>query len=100
MKIFRLISFVEGISLIVLLGVAMPLKYQFGIDSAVFYAGITHGTLFLIYMVASLSISHQQGWSIIKWLAIFLAGIFPFGFLIVDSVLKQPSSFAAAVENS
>ena len=88
MKGFRTLSLIEGVSLLVLLFIAMPAKYKFGFDAAVFYAGITHGVLFLIYMVASLGVSHKQGWSIVKWLGVFLAGVVPFGFLVVDRMLK------------
>lgn len=89
MKSFRMISLIEGISLLILLFIAMPLKYKFGINEAVWYAGITHGTLFLTYLVMSLTTSHRQQWSIIKWLLIFLAGVLPFGFIAVDRKLKK-----------
>ncbi|MBL1261732.1 MAG: DUF3817 domain-containing protein [Thiotrichaceae bacterium] len=95
MKVFRLISLIEGISLLVLLFIAMPLKYQFGISEAVWYAGITHGMLFLTYMVMSLVTSHQQQWPVIKWLLIFLAGIVPLGFVAVDKKLKKELASAA-----
>jgi len=89
MKSFRMISLIEGVSLLVLLFIAMPLKYKWGINEAVWYAGITHGTLFLIYLVMSLVTSHQQKWPVIKWLLIFLAGVLPFGFVLVDRKLKK-----------
>jgi len=89
MKSFRFISFIEGVSLLVLLFAAMPLKYKFGINEAVWYAGITHGMLFLTYLVMSLVTSHQQQWPVIKWLLIFLAGVLPFGFVVVDKKLKK-----------
>ena len=100
MQTFRLISLIEGLSLLTLLLIAMPLKYQFGIAEAVFYVGITHGCLFLLYMVMSLSISHQQQWSIIKWLAVFFAGVVPFGFLLVDRQLKPQIPSSPALDNS
>ena len=89
MKTFRIISLIEGVSLLILLFIAMPLKYKWGINEAVWYAGITHGTLFLIYLVMSLVTSHQQKWPVIKWLLIFLAGVLPFGFVLVDRKLKK-----------
>lgn len=100
MQAFRLISLIEGLSLLALLLIAMPLKYQFGIAEAVLYVGITHGTLFLLYMVVSLAVSHQQQWTIAKWLAVFLAGVVPFGFLMVDRQLKPSNSIIPATENS
>ena len=100
MKVFRLISLIEGISLVTLLFIAMPLKYQFGVGEAVAYVGITHGCLFLIYMVMSLSVSHQHQWSIFKWLAVFFAGVLPFGFLLVDKQLRADPITAAVTENT
>jgi len=89
MKLFRLISLIEGCSLLILLLIAMPLKYKLGVSDAVFYAGISHGMLFLLYLVMSLITSHQQKWPVMKWLLVFLAGTLPFGFLIVDRSLKN-----------
>ncbi len=48
---FRIVAFWEGISYLLLLFVAMPLKYGFGIDVAVRIVGMTHGVLFLGYCV-------------------------------------------------
>ena len=48
---FRIVAFWEGISFLLLLFVAMPLKYGFGLDIAVRIVGITHGVLFLGYCV-------------------------------------------------
>jgi len=89
MKSFRMISLIEGVSLLILLFIVMPLKYKWGINEAVWYAGITHGTLFLIYLVMSLVTSHQQKWLVIRWLLIFLAGVLPFGFVLLDRKLKK-----------
>jgi len=87
MKAFRLISLLEGFSLLILLLIAMPLKYQFGLTEVVFYAGSLHGLLFSTYLVMSLTTSHRQGWPILKWLMIFLASIVPFSFIFVDDKL-------------
>ena len=89
MKSFKILSMVEGISLLMLLFLAMPLKYQFNISGPVFYVGITHGSLFLCYTVSSLAVSHKQGWSILTWLLVFLAGVIPFGFLMIDKRLRE-----------
>jgi integral membrane protein len=49
---FRIVAFWEGISYLLLLFVAMPLKYGLGIDIAVRVVGTAHGFLFLVYVVA------------------------------------------------
>jgi integral membrane protein len=46
---FRIVAFWEGISFLLLLFVAMPLKYGFGVDVAVRMVGMAHGVLFLAY---------------------------------------------------
>lgn len=89
MKIFRLISFVEGCSLLALLFVAMPLKYFAGMPELTYYVGMTHGMLFLLYAVWALGVSHTQGWSIGYWLFVFALGSVPFGFLLVERNIKR-----------
>jgi integral membrane protein len=86
---FRLLSLLEGCSLIVLLFIAMPAKYQFGMGAIVPVTGSIHGMLFLIYLVMSLMVSHQREWSIAKWLAVFIAGTVPFGFVLVERQLRR-----------
>jgi integral membrane protein len=48
---FRIVAFWEGISYLLLLFIAMPLKYGFGDDMAVRVVGMAHGVLFLAYCV-------------------------------------------------
>jgi integral membrane protein len=45
LKNFRILSLIEGLSLLVLLFVAMPAKYHFGFNDAVSYTGMAHGLL-------------------------------------------------------
>ena len=98
MKIFRYVSFIEGCSLLVLLFIAMPLKYYAGMPEVVFYVGMTHGILFLIYAALALIVSHTQGWSILYWLFVFLLGVVPFGFLVVDARLRKAMRGDAVAE--
>ncbi len=85
---FRMLSLVEGASLLILLFIAMPMKYYFNLPEAVKIVGPIHGVLFLVYMFASLVVSHKLKWTTVKWLMIFLAGVLPFGFLLIDKQLK------------
>ena len=48
---FRIVAFWEGISFLLLLFVAMPLKYGFGVDMPVRVVGMAHGLLFIAYVV-------------------------------------------------
>ena len=89
MKLFRIISLIEGVSLLTLLFVAVPLRVYAGLHEPVWYVGWAHGLLFLTYGAFALVISHQREWSILRWLVTFLLGAVPFGFLVVDAQLKQ-----------
>lgn len=88
LKSFRLLSLVEGLSLLVLLFVAMPAKYQFGHDF-VWPVGMTHGVLWLAYVLASLVVSHLRKWSVGAWLLALLSSVVPFGFVLLDRRLKR-----------
>lgn len=88
LKFFRLLSLIEGLSLITLLFVAMPAKYQFGVDF-VWPVGMTHGVLWLCYVVISLLASHRQNWSVLAWLLALVCSVIPFGFLLMDTRLRR-----------
>ena len=88
LKFFRLLSVIEGLSLITLLFIAMPLRYQFGTDF-VWPVGMTHGLLWLLYFVASLAVSHVRRWSVPVWLLSLLCSVLPFGFVLLDRRLKR-----------
>ncbi|STD01078.1 DUF3817 domain-containing protein [Chryseobacterium carnipullorum] len=51
-NIYRKTALIEGFSYLILLFIAMPLKYFFNIPEGVKYFGWIHGVLFLIFMVA------------------------------------------------
>lgn len=87
---FRLISIVEGISFLLLLGVAMPLKYAAGMEDATKYPGWAHGLLFVAYVFALIDISIARRWPL-KWILLgFAASLLPFGPFVFDSkILKH-----------
>jgi len=89
LSFFRKLSLIEGLSLIVLLFIAMPAKYQFGYFDSIWIVGMTHGILWLAYFVVSLVVSHQQKWSIMFWLLVLFASIIPFACFFLDRKLKN-----------
>lgn len=93
LKFFRILSLVEGLSLITLLLIAMPAKYQFGVDF-VWPVGMAHGSLWLAFVVMSLLVSHLQRWSVLVWLLALLCSVVPFGFLFLDRRLKREAGQA------
>lgn len=74
----RIISYLEAISFIVLLGIAMPLKYMFDKPFLVPYAGITHGVLFIIFVVVLLVVCQLQKWSLKVFVIGLIASVLPF----------------------
>ena len=89
LKIFRTISFAEGISLLTLLFVVMPLKYFLGIPEVVKAVGWIHGILFIFY-VGSLVIVHvTQRWSFIFFMGALVASVVPFGTFVLDKQLRK-----------
>ena len=89
LSFFRKLSLIEGLSLIVLLFIAMPAKYHFGYIDSVWQVGMTHGVLWLGYFVVSLAVSHQQKWSVMFWLLVLFASIIPFACFILDNKFKE-----------
>ncbi|WP_299821172.1 DUF3817 domain-containing protein [uncultured Pontibacter sp.] len=86
---FRLVGFYEGLSYLLLLGIAMPVKYIFGIPELVKYVGWAHGVLFIAYMFALLQVTLEHKWSVGKVAAAFVASLLPFGPFILDKKLLQ-----------
>ncbi len=88
LSFFRKLSVIEGLSLILLLLIALPLRRFASID-VVWPVGMTHGLLWLSYFVLSLPVSHKQKWSVGFWLLVLLSSVTPFGFLLLDRKLRQ-----------
>ncbi len=84
LKIFKITSFLEGVSYILLLFVGVPLKY-FGDNPAVVKAlGMPHGMLFLAYIVMALVIRSEMKWDIKTTLGVLAASLVPFGTFYVN----------------
>ncbi len=86
---FRLVGVLEGISYLILLGIAMPLKYLAGKPDAVKCFGWAHGVLFVIFCVLLVKVWIQYKWSFLKTTAAFMASLLPFGTFILDSRLRK-----------
>lgn len=84
LKLLRGIGYLEGLSFLFLLGVAMPLKYVWGNPSLIFYAGMTHGLMFLLFFFALLVVSHLRGWPVMMFVYGLLGAVLPFGTFVFD----------------
>lgn len=55
----------------------------------VYSIGMTHGALFVVYLLLSLLASHKQGWSALVWLLVILAAFIPFAFVPIEMFLQK-----------
>ena len=84
LNLFRIVALLEGISYILLLFIAVPIKY-FGNDPQyVKLLGMPHGLLFIGYVILAIMLSSELNWKGKTRLQIFLASIIPFGTFVVD----------------
>lgn len=89
LKFFKIVAFFEGISLLSLLFFAMPMKRIFGQPEYIFPVGMTHGLLFIAYIILALLLKFEKEWPTKKWAIISVASIIPFGtFYIEKKYLK------------
>ena len=75
---YRIIAWIVGVVLLVLVGVGMPLKYLGGNDTVVATVGPAHGFLFMVYLVATFDLGRRVGWPLARMLLVMLAGTIPF----------------------
>jgi integral membrane protein len=85
----RVIAFIEGISFLLLLGVAMPLKYFAGIPAAVKTAGWIHGVLFMLYLCAVAEVTIRRRCSFALAFGALVASLVPFGTFALDARLRR-----------
>jgi integral membrane protein len=86
---FRKIAFIEGISYLVLLFIAMPLKYLAQRPAAVTVVGYIHGALFVSLFVLAYLVWDKYKKSFRWGFTAFLASIFPFGTFVMDKEWKR-----------
>lgn len=84
LKLFKVIALLEGVSLLLLLFFAMPMKYIFDQPIYVKFIGMAHGLLFIVYIVMAIMMKIEQNWNLKKMAVICLASIIPFGTFYVE----------------
>lgn len=80
----RTTGIIEGISFLILLGIAMPMKYVFGQPELVRYVGSIHGVLTILYIFLLINVSIRMQWSIKTTALAFIASLVPFGMLYAE----------------
>jgi len=86
---FRIIGFIEGISYLVLLFIAMPLKYMMGMAIATKIVGMTHGILFIIFLILLMQAAQKHNFSSKDSIIFFVASLIPFGTFFTDKRLND-----------
>lgn len=96
-SLFRKIAFAEGISFLVLLLIAMPLKYFAGLPMAVTVVGMLHGILFIAFVVLAWEVKTSFKKDFTWFAKAFLASILPFGTIIMDKQWKKEEADAKEI---
>ena len=84
LKLFRVIAFFEGVSYLLLLFIAVPIKYIFDDPTYVKLLGMPHGILFMIYIIFSFIVNIKLKWNIKELFIILIASLVPLGTFYVD----------------
>ena len=79
LNIFKISSFLEGVSYLLLLFGGMPLKYLGNNDVLVKALGMPHGILFMAYIVLALIMSRKLKWSLKTTFISLIVAVIPFG---------------------
>jgi integral membrane protein len=85
----RLVGLLEAVSFILLVFIAMPLKYVWRQPLAVRYAGLAHGILFVLFVVLLIRVTLVAKWPAVRALLVFIAALLPFGPFVIDRRMKQ-----------
>ena len=79
----------EGISFLLLLGIAMPLKYLAGQPQYVRMVGSVHGLLFVVYVLLVMLAAQAAKWPRATVLMALVAAVIPFGPFWFDAKLRK-----------
>lgn len=86
---FSLINTVEGWSYLILLFIAMPMKYMLDMPIAVKIAGMTHGILFILFCILLVIAWRDTKWSFKNSTIFFIASLIPFGTFFTKKKIKS-----------
>lgn len=89
LKQFRWVALLEGLSFVLLLFVAMPLKYWAGMPLAVRIVGSVHGLLFVAFLGALFRVALERDWPARRWGLALLSSLVPFGTFVFDRSLRR-----------
>ena len=91
-EVLRVVSAIEGLSYLLLVFVAMPLKYGLDEPLAVRVVGAGHGWLFVAFVAALAWATVGRRWGVGRAALLFGLSLLPFGFLVIDRKLRRATS--------
>ncbi|AXE40276.1 hypothetical protein JS278_03142 [Acidipropionibacterium virtanenii] len=86
---YRVMAYVVGTLLIVLVCVAMPLKYAADMPQMVNVVGVAHGWLYALLLVTAYMLGRKAGWPLTRLLLIALAGTVPFLSFVAEHYARK-----------
>jgi integral membrane protein len=89
LRTLRLVSYLEGLSFLLLLFIAMPLSHGLGLHAAVRIAGALHGLLFLLLLSTLLRIRFENAWPPRNSIRVLALALVPLGFLGAERLLRR-----------
>jgi integral membrane protein len=92
LNIFRGVAFLEGVSYILLLFIATPIKHFAGNEQFVKLLGMPHGVLFVLYIVLAIMLKNELKWNTKQFAIVLVASILPFGTFYVEKTYLKPQS--------
>jgi integral membrane protein len=95
---YRLIAYVVGVVLILLVVIGMPLKYLFDQPVIVQTVGPAHGFLYMVYLVAAFDVARRANWPLKRMALVMLAGTVPFVSFYAERVVTRWARESAPVE--
>ncbi len=84
---FKVLGTLESMSFLLLLFVAMPLKYIYGMPQFVRVIGSVHGALFVLYLLMALMIYKKVNWTKLQLFYVFVLASIPLGPYVVNKKL-------------
>ena len=97
-RTFRMTALAEGVSFLILLCIAMPMKYFMGMPEVVRVVGSIHGVLFLLYVGLLATLHMRQRWPVMFSLYALIAAVIPFGTFVLDKHLREKEIVAVTVK--
>ncbi|MEW9701331.1 DUF3817 domain-containing protein [Paenibacillus sp. SI8] len=92
LKFLHYVGLAEGASFLLLLCIAMPLKYAMNLPQAVQIFGSLHGFLFVLYLLALALVMVKHRWSFTRLFIAFIAAFLPLGPFVLDGRLRKEIS--------